>query len=243
MYNISKALPLSLFREKTLRHYMKKNLTALAFALFLSACGKHPQVVQVEAQYQPYFDAFKARAATEGYNVNITDLTISSVATISTDNVVAECAGMGQDQVTPAITVSQYYWTQLDVYYREELIFHEMGHCVLNRVHRPDQNNNLSLSIMDPYIFGDSEYTANYYQYMHELFYQQDTSSAFPLLFFSTDQSYLAQINALFNAYTSTSDQVNPATAKVMVTDPTAPTTTTLSKEQLAKLGCGPDHN
>jgi hypothetical protein len=139
--------------------------------LLLTGCAKQaPNVVNIEAKYQPYTAAFQARAQMVGSTAKVDNLIVQSVDTLG-PSIVAQCIQGGDN---PTIQVSQFFWNRLPVTYREEVIFHEMGHCVLNRGHRPDQNNSLSLSIMDPYIFGGSAYESNYTQYMHELFYQSD---------------------------------------------------------------------
>lgn len=53
----------------------------------------------------------------------------------------------------------------------EQLVFHELGHCVFKRNHRTDVNsNNIPESIMYPYVFGDQwYYQSNHYYYLNEL--------------------------------------------------------------------------
>ena len=57
-------------------------------------------------------------------------------------------------------------WIQFDENYREELIFHELGHCILGRDHDSNLISSIRVpkSIMYPYIFGNaySRYK-NYY--------------------------------------------------------------------------------
>lgn len=54
---------------------------------------------------------------------------------------------------------------QVEAADREELMFHELGHCILNRPHV-----NSTSSIMYPYHLGGSGYLANYANYVSELF-------------------------------------------------------------------------
>jgi hypothetical protein len=207
--------------------------------LLLSACAKHTPVVQIDEPFKPYVTAFQARAAMVGYNVKISDLIVTTVDSFSDPNVVGMCLGMNQNDQTPTISVSKFYWPKLEVSFREEMLFHELGHCVLNRNHRPDQSNNLSLSVMNPYIFGSRVYEANYGQYMHELFFQSDLPSALPLLFFNDDPTYVSTVSGYFSSYTSGADLANN---KVMITDLSAPAVTTLTPEELARLGCASDN-
>jgi hypothetical protein len=219
-----------------------KYFLALILSLTLTACGKdHTPQLSIQGQYQPYVDAFQARSKMAGHSIQITDLIIQSVDSIEEKYVVAKCLG-NNGSTPPTIVVSQQYWTHLDVFYREELIFHEMGHCVLNRSHRTDVNNNLPLSIMNPYIFAGDGYTTNYSQYMHELFFSNDLASALPLQAHNSDPAYSNLVNSYFTSYADDRNTTSAAmVSNAEVQDNTAPETTTLSSEEISKLGCGHD--
>ena len=56
------------------------------------------------------------------------------------------------------IVIKQPYWNTLGDYGREQLIFHELGHCALNRDH--DNNKDIydcPMSIMYQFTFGDTD--------------------------------------------------------------------------------------
>lgn len=61
-------------------------------------------------------------------------------------------------------------WLEYDEYYREELIFHELGHCILDREHDNSviEGYRIPKSVMYPFIFG---YAYNKYKiyYFEEL--------------------------------------------------------------------------
>lgn len=62
------------------------------------------------------------------------------------------------------VSINPYNWNKYDTAWRESLIFHELGHCVLGRGHRPIYNSKgRALSIMNgtgiPY---SDEYVAYY---------------------------------------------------------------------------------
>lgn len=214
-----------------------KNNILIILTFITSACGAiNPNVtanthsgLSIESKYVPYFKAFANRAASVGSNVKVNNLTIRSVSSISDPGVVALC--QQEPGQSPLIIVSQEWWPQFDVTMREDMIFHEMGHCVLNRGHRSDENNKLSLSIMNPYIFGGLAYLGNYDHYMHELFFQTDLPSELPLVFLNADPTYVASIKTLLSNYSNTQS------SKIM--DSSAPEKTTLSQETLSHLGCG----
>lgn len=64
-----------------------------------------------------------------------------------------------------AVVVGSRSARQLKAADREELMFHELGHCILNRPH-----TNSTSSIMYPYHLGGGGYLANYSMYVSELF-------------------------------------------------------------------------
>ena len=56
------------------------------------------------------------------------------------------------------MVIEQSYWDNAGDYGKEELIFHELGHCVFNLGHDESlRDNNCAASIMNPYLFGDTQ--------------------------------------------------------------------------------------
>lgn len=83
------------------------------------------------------------------------------------------------------ITLNPHFWNNAEFSNadREEVLFHELGHCVLNRDHFPVDPSTPrnchdyvscsiagNVSIMHPFHLGPEQYTANYDYYMQELF-------------------------------------------------------------------------
>jgi hypothetical protein len=154
-------------------------------ALLLTACGKaqsssHANVLSVEAQFQPVVDAFTAEAQAQGSPLTITDLIVQSTPDFSSDNEMGVC--QQETGTTPVIQISQPLWDSLDADGQQELLFHELGHCVLNRVHDVALNNGVPVSVMSPEFFGSTLYNANKAQYMHELFTQQNVSGSLTMV-------------------------------------------------------------
>ena len=55
------------------------------------------------------------------------------------------------------IVIERAEWDKMGDYGREELIFHELGHCVFRLEHVEETRaDDCAISIMYPYIFGDS---------------------------------------------------------------------------------------
>ena len=75
------------------------------------------------------------------------------------------------------IYIDEEFWEQADETYKQEAIFHELGHCVLNREHdssliagsEEGTIYTVPRSIMYPYVFGGRLYTKFYDYYTQEL--------------------------------------------------------------------------
>ena len=79
-------------------------------------------------------------------------------------------SGYKEIQINPA------HWENYSLEQKEQLIYHELGHCVLNRDHNNklmDGNANCPDSIMRSYMFNTNEitncYVPEYEHYMEEL--------------------------------------------------------------------------
>lgn len=84
--------------------------------------------------------------------------------------------------VTREIFIKENYWNNVDEIAQQYLIFHELGHCILDRDHFDDffitsDNKKIYVSIMSTYVSGEMlENYENYYDgYMQELFTQETT--------------------------------------------------------------------
>lgn len=70
------------------------------------------------------------------------------------------------------IVISRKQWDKLDTAQREEMMYHELGHCVLRRDHRSDTNptTHIPSSMMYPNILPGKVYLAHKEAYLRELF-------------------------------------------------------------------------
>jgi len=134
------------------------------FVLFLSACGR--------VEYDPAFvEHVKSFQKETGIIVELPIVFDSDVD----DKYVAVCRKYFYTHTI--IKVNPRHWEQLSFYGKEETIYHELGHCVLNRDHDETLTNQSGIgyipnSIMYPYIFGDDFYYALYRDhYIQELLY------------------------------------------------------------------------
>jgi len=138
------------------------------------------QNLSVDTVFQPLLSKFVMLSVEENHPVTITNLTITMVPQI--DSLTA-----GNCNLAPGVTkggtiqISQAFWGGMNSQQQEDLLFHQLGHCVLGRVHRLDLNNGLPLSIMSPSLIAASTYQANEGQYYYELFTGTDSALELPL--------------------------------------------------------------
>lgn len=136
-----------------------QGLAVLSFlVLSASACApkekQHESFLQVDSSFQAYVSNFEQVAADEGTPLTITDLMVAFGPTSSLNETgVCEWA----ENETPRIIVNQRIWNTLSDDDRQEVIFHELGHCVLRRVHQNGEMpayggvTNIPVSVMYPY--------------------------------------------------------------------------------------------
>jgi hypothetical protein len=137
----------------------------ILFMSLLSACGEAPYI---EPEVKPYVDRFVAEAQLRGVVLDVSGLTVRFVDQLVLTNKGFQFGYCEDGTVT---IVKPYFLAQLDVN-REVVLFHELGHCVLNRTH-VDGLTQLSipesLMIIDPTLL-TSYYETNRNFYLNEVF-------------------------------------------------------------------------
>jgi hypothetical protein len=69
------------------------------------------------------------------------------------------------------IVIDEYYWNTHDYYVKESLLFHEFGHCLLNRPHKDSKRpDGTPESLMSAHIVSGAAYLTHLESYRHELF-------------------------------------------------------------------------
>lgn len=126
------------------------------------SCSKY----DVPAEIQPYITNFENYSKNYGLNIKVTNLVVNY--NTSTSEVAGSC--LDGQFITPTITLNTTYWNTTDSTLKEIIMFHELGHCVLGRVHRLDIINGEPVSIMYPYILNDLVYQNSKDAYLKELY-------------------------------------------------------------------------
>lgn len=181
---------------------------------FIYSCGPKPSLigtmVSIDPTFQPYVDRFIEVAKEQGKDIQINNLIVSF------DKKVIEAKALGicttGNGITPTITINPEAWKYWDdnnmESSKEQVMFHELGHCVLNREHNEvtvktlDTNSNIQVSIMFPYFMDSKYYEGNYNHYVNELFYPMTTGD----LYANNDSEYPTQVWAVM---TENTEEVN----------------------------------
>lgn len=120
--------------------------------IFLSACGKAPQI---DSELRPYLDNFFYYAKV--YDVELNDWDFDILFASSMENIRGYCNSNG-------IRINKEFWNSANYLDKEQLFFHEAGHCFLGLSHIGTP------SIMHPSLIGYFYYANNRDMLIKELF-------------------------------------------------------------------------
>ena len=143
-------------------------LLSLVFAI---SCSKEETVPSIDADLVPFFEKFVNEGSTRGVIVDFEAAGVGGqLIDISEQGVVGKC--LKYSNGTRVVTIEVMTWNGYSDLEKEFLIFHELGHCFLDREHtdKADVNGNC-VSIMH----SSSQACVNNYsnsrdQYLDELF-------------------------------------------------------------------------
>ena len=108
-----------------------------ALQILLPACEQEKDIQYlVQSELQPYFDRFYMEGSARGKQLDMETLN-GLLSDLPGVNVLGRCE---QSSETRTVTIDDAFWRKADTYQREYVVFHELGHCVLNRRHLEDQN-------------------------------------------------------------------------------------------------------
>ena len=125
---------------------MMRKLHTIRFVLILSAmttfwsCNNNDLDLFVEPALQEYLDRFKVEGAARGVTVDYVESRIAAyLRTILDSGVIGQCAHSETEENT--VIIDRMYFDSATDLEREFVVFHELGHCVLNREHLDDSDN------------------------------------------------------------------------------------------------------
>lgn len=144
-------------------------LKVMPLLLLATACGK--KAVLDVGEFAPYVSQFEDHSAEHGSPVKVTNLVIKYG---DMQNSLERGACEIVEDETPTIVIRKDTWDKMNEDEREELLYHELGHCVLHRNHNKEVTpEGLPTSIMNPYIIRGEIYRENQKYYLTELFNQR----------------------------------------------------------------------
>ncbi len=161
---------------------LKNPFFLLAFLFLLASCNRidvdlddpsdSSNNAEVEADLQAYFDRFENEGAKRGLDIDLAaDGIIGKIEAIDQEHVAGLC--MYSSDAPNEVTIDLDFWNSSSALWREFVVFHELGHCYLDRDHREDQHaNGTCVSLMRSGL-GDcfDNYNSNTReQYLNELF-------------------------------------------------------------------------
>jgi len=119
----------------------KKTQLVFCFGLALVAC-KEPEPPKeynnVDERLYSYFETFEAEAKARGMEVDLNEVILSArVGAIDGQNVAGQCHR--PNNLTNDITIDESFLNgNASALLKELVVFHELGHCYLQREHRED---------------------------------------------------------------------------------------------------------
>lgn len=136
---------------------------ALASIVFmLTGCSQWVPLATQDPELKPYFTHFENTFGVYPWHVS------AKFEDKNKDPKVM--GGCGFRGATLQITIYRNHWSKLGKYGKEQLMFHEFGHCVFSRKHTPlPMFPMMPTSIMNEYFIMESYYEAHRIDYINEL--------------------------------------------------------------------------
>lgn len=112
----------------------------LLFMIIPLGCQKDDEERFIDDQLIEYFDRFIDEAAKRGLTLSYDEPGVNGyIRIITSENVIGQCAHNTDKPNT--VNIDKFYFDQANDLEREFVVFHELGHCILNRLHLDVSNN------------------------------------------------------------------------------------------------------
>lgn len=90
----------------------------------------------VDQRLWPYFAEFEQEASSRGFKVSLSNSGIRGlIQEIAEQGIAGQCS-YGNRQSSREIIIDTEFWNKSSRLYKEYIVFHELGHCYLNRDHK-----------------------------------------------------------------------------------------------------------
>ncbi len=125
-----------------------KNITFLLIAGLIMISCNEDQNNEIESELLIYFNSFESEAETRNVSIDIDNLDIDGyIEHIESRGILGQCKSYSDG--SHEVVFDEDYWNRISDIEKEYLVFHELGHCILDRAHddTKDANGNCN-SIM-----------------------------------------------------------------------------------------------
>lgn len=131
----------------------------VALSLTIWSCSKEHQPKIIETELQEYVDAFVAEAASFDVQLDLSGIDLGAyIQNIEDNGILGQCISYSDG--SKEVIINERNWDRMDILEKEYVVFHELGHCVLNRSHDNSKNSNgICRSIMQG---GDGQCESRY---------------------------------------------------------------------------------
>lgn len=117
---------------------LKTYISVLMILVFLS-CSEEKQEQTIDAELQKYFQSFQQEARSRGVDLNLEDEQIDGyISNISGQGVIGNCTRYASGK--KELTIDTDHWNTSTDSEKELVVFHELGHCILGRVHTEEKD-------------------------------------------------------------------------------------------------------
>lgn len=128
-------------------------LLSFSISLFITSCAKENsenlviEELTIDEELAPYFERFVAEGAIRGHEIDLVAKQIEGfLIDIAEENVIGQCSHSAS--TTRKVNIDRTYWNTATDLEKEFVVFHELGHCYLERSHLDTQENRTCTSIM-----------------------------------------------------------------------------------------------
>ncbi len=141
----------------------------LFWLMILTGCT-HKPTYDVTPEALSYVASFEADSIIQNRPVHINDLIIVFDSELPNGTL-----GSCYYEPTPRVVINPIWWSNANPIYREIMMYHELGHCILKRghtfYHKLMKNDFYPISLMYTSSITPDVYENNKEYYVHELFY------------------------------------------------------------------------
>lgn len=101
----------------------------------------------VQPELRPFYIAFEEEAAARGITIDLTqEMVTGNIVELGNNSLAGICRQVPGENDRVAIDIGT--WNSASFAFRETIVFHELGHCILDRDHLDAQTDGICNSIM-----------------------------------------------------------------------------------------------